>query len=207
MTDERLTVVPPAPAGRAPRHPTFTPGVHRPPGRPGYLTREVEERFMTALRAGNTITDAALYAGLKPDTVEKWLRRGRGVMRDRPATPEYVRFARLTEESRATARVFVVGNLVARTRTDTAAALAWLKRFGSAEWRDEPVFTGQPGGVSIDARQQVLVLPPEAVTPDLIHAVLEAKRQARTDEPLSDEVEEEHVGGSSWTRDAGLSEG
>lgn len=134
--DQPLSVIPATPTGKAERNAVFMPGERRPPGRPSYLQRDVEEKFMTALRARNRITAAARYAGLNPRTAEDWIARGRGLKVGRPAAPDYVRFARMVDENRATARVYVVGNVVARSRVDTAAAKMWLKVHGGPEWRD-----------------------------------------------------------------------
>lgn len=162
---------------------------------------------MTALRAGNSLADAARYAGLKPDTVEKWRRRGRGVA-NLPPTPEYVAFYRLSEESRAAARVYVVGNLVARTRVDTRAAEVWLRVHGGDEWRDEDAHVPQPQQQTfIDAREQTMqmvVLPPEQV-PDVVRQLL---AQRRTEMPPDPEIvtEEPRPHGPSRARSAGLRE-
>jgi len=198
----------PEPAGRAAREPSFVPSKSRHPGRPAYLTPEAANRFMTALRAGNSYNDAARYAGLKPKTVERWLARGRG-HDSRPPTPEYVAFARLAEESKAAARVFVVGNLVARSQVDTRAAELWLRVHGGPEWREDEMTAPAPDAqnIYIDARQQsmeVLVVPADQV-PGFVHRQLEARRAAMPVEPISN-VEERRSDGPSHARSAGLRE-
>lgn len=45
-------------------------------GRPTALTAEVFDSIITALRAGNYLTVAAQHAGVSPDTVSAWVRRG-----------------------------------------------------------------------------------------------------------------------------------
>lgn len=134
---------------------------------------------MCALKAGNTIRDSARYAGVKPETAERWLRIGRGVERQRPATPEYVNFARLTEESRAMARVLVVGNLVARSRVSTRAAEVWLRVHGGDEWRDgRDQSAAAAEGIKATAHaDDVLVIPPELV-PEVVRELLAARRDA-----------------------------
>lgn len=193
------TPTPPSPAGKAPRKPTY---LRRLPGRPKLLTDEVRDRFMTALRAGNSQADAARYAGLKPDTVEKWMRRGRGV-HQRPATPEYVEFYRLAEESKAAARVYVVGNLVARSRVDTRAAEVWLRVHGGPEWRDDDAMLPE-GSTTFLQQNNVIVLPPDMV-PETVRNMLAARRAAMPEEP--DIVTEERgPDGPSGARDNGLRE-
>lgn len=163
---------------------------------------------MTALRAGASLIDASRYCGLNPATVEKWLQRGRGVDRDRPATPEYQRFARLVDENRAAVRVYVVSNVVKLSAKDPRAAEIWLKRYGGSEWRDDgpvPLPSGQT--TVIDNREQqmnVLVLDAEEL-PEVVRGILAAKRASRTDVPISDDIDEPHDG-PSGTRDSGLRE-
>lgn len=190
--------------GKAPRQPMFIPGERRHPGRPSYLQRDVEEKFMTALRAGNSTADSAMYAGLKPNTVEHWIKRGRGRLTDRRATPDYIRFARLVDENRATARVYVVGNLVARSRVDTRAAEVWLRVHGGPEWRDA---APADGSTTIDARQQqmnVVMIPGEQAAA-MVKALLAQKRAQYTEPPI---IEDEHdvPRGTSWSARAGLRE-
>lgn len=159
-----------------PNEPT-TPG--RKPGRPKALTAALERRFIDCVKAGNYVTVCARYVGLSPRTVEDWIDRGRGHRADRIAAPEYARFARLVDEAKATAEVLVIGNLVARSKTDTRAAELFL--YGDQErrkrWRpprnddyDDPpagmpaLSSGPaPDGVTYDQRQQFIVIAPEQV--------------------------------------------
>lgn len=181
-------------APRGPDTPTWLPG-RRKAGRPSALQPNIEADFLMALRGGNTYADAARYVGLAPTTIEKWLRRGRGVDA-RPATPEYVRFARLAAQAKAAAKVLVVGNLVARSRLDTQAALAWL-RHNDPEWRDDDPAPDEapgrlgPGAVTnIDARHQemqVLVLPPDAI-PDFVHELLAQRREQQAGEVVEEQA-------------------
>jgi hypothetical protein len=149
----------------------------RRPGRPTKLTPEAERRFLDCLRAGNYRTVCSRYAGLAPDTVEKWIKRGRGHSKDRPATPEYIRFVRLVDEAEAQPEVLVVGNIVARSAKDHNAGLAWL-RSGPKErrerWRrpgDEPPDDEMPDGSPLPRPQLLpgggsgatLALPPGTV--------------------------------------------
>lgn len=179
MTDPRLGPG----AGQSPPEPQFPPG-HRRPSRPTLLTPEVEERYFFARRAGNSIADSARYAGLAPVTVEKWLRRARGMEPKRPPRPEFVRFYRMDEEARAEVKVLVVGNLVARSRLDHNAALAYLRVHGGPEWRneglpDQPTTPPQigPGPMLIDQRDSTFIVLPREAVPDLVHQLLESRRQ------------------------------
>lgn len=173
----------------------------RRPGRPQKLTREIRDRFMQALRAGAYRHSAALLVGISPHTVESWMRRGRGQLKDRPPYPEYVEFVRMVEEAEAQAYVSVQGNLFARSRFDHNAALAWLRTRYPADW---PRFPGeeegetpfgqpmpQPPQVTVERvteRNNLVFLPLEAFD-EATHRLLEQRRQERRAEPV--EIEEE----------------
>jgi hypothetical protein len=111
------------------------------PGRPTLLTPDVEGRFLAALSKGMYRNVAAELCGLKPGTVEKWMKRGRGSIKDRPPSPEYVGFVRRVEQAEAMARGQVEVNLVARSKYDHNAGLAWLRTRYPDQW---PRF---PGGL------------------------------------------------------------
>ena len=86
---------------------------------------------------------AAQAEGLKQDTVEKWMKRGRGQIKDRPPTPEYVMFVRRVEQTEALARGRVEANIVSRSKYDHNAALAWLRTRYPEQW---PRFPGGEEG-------------------------------------------------------------
>lgn len=204
-----------------PPGPTFTPG-HRKPGRPTLLTPVIEDRFLGALQAGNTYTDAARACGLNPITVEKWLKRGRGHDPHRVPTHEYVRFARMAEEAKATAKVMVVGNVVARSRVDVEAAKVWLAH-EDPTWRpaalrgdvDEPPALPSPIApadaknvtpINVEHQENtqtnVIVIEGGQV-PEFIRDLLARKRAARPVEPEPVLLTERNDGPSSL-RDNGL---
>lgn len=108
------------------------------PGRPTLLTPEVEGRFLGMLMKGTYRNVAAQIVGLKPDTVEKWMKRGRGRMLDRPPTPEYVQFVRRVEQAEALARGDVEVNVVRRSKYDHNAGLAWLRTRYPDQWPRHP---------------------------------------------------------------------
>lgn len=148
--------------------------LRRKTGRPSALNPETERALLDALRAGSSNADAARYVGITPVTLEKWIRRGEGKEPTRPATPEYVRLARLVDQAKAQVRVLVTGNIVARSRFDIQAALAWMRVHGGPEW------TGAPpeADYSIDARDQsvnVIVLTPDQA-PDFVKALITGRR-------------------------------
>lgn len=167
--------------------PQFPPG-HRRPARPTLLTRETEKRYFYARRSGSSQADSARYAGISPVTVEKWIRRAKGLEPNRPPRPEYIRFWRMDEEAKAEVKILVVGNLVARSRLDHNAALAYLKVHGGPEWRGEgepdapsvpQLGSGQQasGPTLIDQRDSTFIVLPREAIPDLVHQLLDGRRR------------------------------
>jgi hypothetical protein len=188
------------------RDPVFA---QRRPGRPSLAPEEVLQRFLTAIRAGNLRKDAAAYAGLSEGTVKNWMMRGlghnRGTNADRPPTPEYVRFARMVIEAEAAAKVLVTSNLVARSRVDTNAALAWLRTRYPEDWPTEPVAPEPAAAVPVvidasDRRQQVVMLD-ATESADLIAQILAQRRASRAEsEPPAQLAEEVPARGSRHPR-------
>lgn len=174
---------PPTPGGKAPDRPTFQPG-ERKIGRPSSLTPELEAKLLNALRSGSSVPDAARFCGLSPATVEGWVQRGRGKLEayGRPADPQYVRFARMVDEARATVKVLVVGNLVAQTRNDWRAAAYYL-RFVDPEWREGALAgTDRPGpdrgGTTVEGDVNVLIVGPDQI-PDFARDIVRRQRAER----------------------------
>lgn len=155
----------------------------RRPGRPSLVAEEPLQRFLTALRAGNYRHVSAIYAGLSYQSVKNWMARGEGRLKDRPPTPEHTRFARMVVEAEAAATVLVTSNLVARSRADTAAALAWLRTRHPDDWPSVPLASeGALDGTLLidnrDQRQQVVVLDASEY-PDLVAKILAQRREER----------------------------
>lgn len=87
-------------------------------GRKTKLTKEVLTTVVDVLRGGATYEAAARAAGIHPDTLDEWRRRGEG--RDpRPAHAVYVRFATEVHAAVAEAERRWV------QRIDAASALDW----------------------------------------------------------------------------------
>ena len=67
--------------------------------RPTKLTDDVAASICVALRAGQSLADAARAVRLAPSTVREWLARGRGQDPDRPATEPFITFAQAVDAS------------------------------------------------------------------------------------------------------------
>lgn len=177
----------------------------RRPGRPSLLPEDVLQRFLAAIRAGNTRADSAAYAGISETSVKHWMMRGQGRDKNRQPTPEHVRFARMVIEAEAAVKVLVVGNLVARSREDTRAALAFLQTKFPGEWPLKPgVSVGDlPGDMpsampltidQSDQRTQIVVLTGDAV-PEMVAKLLAQKRAALPPPPEPEVITEEEPRG------------
>ena len=83
-------------------------------GRPTLLTPERQADICKAIRAGNFMDTAAAYAGINPDTLRDWMRRGA-----RGESPELIDFS--ASVKRALSESEVTG--IARIRS--AAADSW----------------------------------------------------------------------------------
>ena len=72
--------------------------------RPSKLTPEVEERILSAVRAGTSIAGAAGYAGIDSSTFHRWMERGDPSGTER-ADARFRSFRRRVEQARAEAEV------------------------------------------------------------------------------------------------------
>lgn len=162
-------------------------GGHRPPDAPriegngiGRIPLLVErpralEDFLVAIRAGNNRTVSAKFAGLDPETVRHWYSRGRAfkAKQDRP----YHDFYLMCEQAHASAVVMVVGNLVARSRVDHNAGLAWLRHDSPEEWGPQQLDPDETPTLVDNSKHEtnVLVIEP-GVAQQMLKAAIAARR-------------------------------
>lgn len=119
--------------------------VVRKTGRPSRLNPEVQQALMVELGKGLSVPWAARIVGLKPDTVEKWIKRGRGELADRAATPEYVNFVVEVYRVRAELLGKLASYAIARAETDPGLALQLLDRFDRRWGFGDPRNDGDDG--------------------------------------------------------------
>lgn len=135
-------------------------------GRRSLLTPEMEERILTAVRAGNYLDDAARYAGITDRTIFNWMKRGRDALDaaggdDDLVDPDeqmYVRFFRSVERARSAAVVRNLSIIQRAAEVNWQAAAWYLERTNPRKWgrRDTLEVTGEDGGpvqVSVTARE------------------------------------------------------
>ncbi len=140
------------------------------------LTKEVEERFLTTIRAGGTIRDAAEYCGIPSSTILEWLEQGLRSQAS-PASRIYSEFAAQVIEARAVARTAVVGALSSSIPLDSRAVLAWLTRPDPACWgpdRTEALGTAENATPTALKDRVVVITPEQAAAVGL--AIVRARR-------------------------------
>ncbi len=114
------------------------------------MTPEVRLVIKARLEQGDSLAVASRMAGLLPQTVQRWVDRGRGRISDRPAAPEYVQFVELVEDARASLNSKLAGWVIRGAEKDPQLALKLLERFDPEHWgprvgaeepEDEPLLT------------------------------------------------------------------
>ncbi|WP_431977626.1 hypothetical protein [Micromonospora haikouensis] len=84
----------------------------RPPGRPSKLTEETVTRLLAAIKAGATVRNAALYAGIGESTFHEWMAQAR----EESPRPEFLEFAEQIERARAELQVDVLNSVMETIR-------------------------------------------------------------------------------------------
>lgn len=111
-------------------------------GRRSRLTSEIQEKVLTALRAGNYIETAAEFAGIDRATLFRWLAKGRAAR-----SGQFCDFCDAVESAIAQAEVAAVARIVTASQADWKAA-AWLLERGPAHQRWRPSLQVKLGDLS-----------------------------------------------------------
>lgn len=99
--------------------------------RPTKLTREVQERILQAVQAGNYLDTAAQYAGIDASTMRRWVVKGEAANAPEP----YRTFCTALKSARATAEVRSVALIQSAASNGTWQAAAWyLERSYPDRW-------------------------------------------------------------------------
>ena len=115
-----------------------------PAGRPTKLTPEVQERIVSAIRAGNYLETASAYAGIDQSTLHKWISRSK----EPDAPVALIEFRQSVERARAEAEVRTVA-LIQQAAPQSWQAAAWyLERSHPKRWarREKVEMSGPEGG-------------------------------------------------------------
>ena len=98
-------------------------------GRPSKLTPEVQQKIVTAIRAGNSPQDAAVYAANTERTFDRWIARGEKA----PAGP-YPRFWEAVKAAESEAEVRAVAIIQQSMPANWRAAMTYLERKYPRRW-------------------------------------------------------------------------
>lgn len=97
--------------------------------RPTKLTHETQEKILLAIRDGNYREVAAQWAGVSPETVSRWMRRG-----EREGKGDYYEFRQAVLEAEQHAEIVMVRLVRAGANTDPKHAEWWLERKAHDRW-------------------------------------------------------------------------
>jgi transposase len=128
-------------------------------GRITKLTKEVQQKIVDTVRAGNYLEVAAAYAGISENTLYEWIARGEGRDPHRSKTELYSDFAAAVKVARAEAEATAVA-IVRMAMTDNwQAAMTFLERSFPTRWSRRTEVVGPEGGplqVSITELAQLM---------------------------------------------------
>ena len=119
-------------------------------GRPTKLTPEVQEKILTAIRAGNYGHVAAKYAGIGERTFYRWMAQG-----EKARAGKYRQFRQAVEAAESEAEVRAVAIIQKQMPDNWRAALSYLERKHPKRWgRRMDVTSGdqplrQPSGILV----------------------------------------------------------
>ena len=120
-------------------------------GRPPKLTPQVQDKILTAIRAGNYFDAACGYAGIGKGVGNEWLARGKG---DHPRgkTKLFADFAEQVERARAESEAHAVAVIRNAMPTSWQAAAWWLERTNPKKFgRKFQLAEETEGGAKIDS--------------------------------------------------------
>lgn len=100
-----------------------------PGGRPTKLTPEVQEKIVSAIRAGNYAQVAARYAGIGETTFYAWMKRGREAKRGK-----FAEFQKAVKKAESDAEVRCVALMHKHMETNWTAAMTFLERKFPDRW-------------------------------------------------------------------------
>jgi hypothetical protein len=133
--------------------PTF--GAARPKrgrGRPPRLTKALQGKIVSAVRAGALPVEAAIAFGVPRRTFYEWLQRGKGIHPSRPETPLYRGFVEAVDQALAESK------LAARVELRRTNPRAWLVLADRAEGQLETSTSSDGAGTVGEQLAELLLL-------------------------------------------------
>src|SRR5580658_5839288 len=117
--------------------------MNEPIGRPTKLTPDIQEKILTVIKLGAYRTAACDFAGISPETLRNWMRRG-----ENEGEGPYVEFAAAIKQAEASACLKALGTIRTAMESQWQAAAWFLERKRPKEWgkRERHELTGKDGG-------------------------------------------------------------
>ncbi len=121
-------------------------------GRPSKLTSELRQRFMQMVQTGAGIRDCAAAAGINPDTVYEWRRRG-NADKQTGKRSEYRLFSEQLAQAQATGVVAALAKIDKAANGGDWRAAAWkLERLRPRRFGRQRVEVAGPDGTPVTAQ-------------------------------------------------------
>ena len=98
-------------------------------GRPSRLNAEIQEKIVSAIRAGNYANVAAAYAGINVGTFYEWLQKGRAQQ-----SGKYAEFHDAVKLAESQAEIRAVAMVQRHMDDNWAAAMTYLERKHPDRW-------------------------------------------------------------------------
>jgi transposase len=112
-------------------------------GRPSKLTPEIQEKLLSVIKLGAYRTVACDFAGITPETLRNWIRRG-----ETDGVGPYYEFTSALKQAEASACLKALGTIRTAMEQSWQAAAWFLERKRPKEWakRERHELTGKDGG-------------------------------------------------------------
>ncbi|MEM7481072.1 MAG: hypothetical protein AAF481_07840 [Acidobacteriota bacterium] len=134
----------------------------RKPGRRSKLTPEVQEKVVSAIRAGNYAAVAAAYAGIGESTFYAWLAKGREAK-----SGAYREFLEAVKRAESEAEVRAVAIVQKHMEDNWAAGMTFLERKFPQRW-------GRRDRLSVDVEPRTALASLLGVSPEDLDDAVEA---------------------------------
>jgi hypothetical protein len=143
------------------------------PGRPSKLTPELQEKIVTAIRAGNYAEIAAGYAGIGTTTYYRWMQQG-----EEQSSGRYREFREAVKAAEGEAEIRAVAMVQKQMPEHWQAAMTYLERKFPARWGRRMDVTSGDQPVSLG----VLVVPERQTLKEWTAKQVAARDTAAKDE-------------------------
>jgi transposase len=144
--------------------------------RPTKLTKDVHDRIVAAVRAGNYPEPAARAAGISPATYYRWLKRG-----ERESSGAYHDFCEAIKRAEGEVEVEIVARIRKAVPEDWKAGLKFLERRYASRWGQRHAHEHTGAGGAPLRLGEVIIDDPEARK--AFRQLLNAAGDARAGEP------------------------